>query len=568
MGDFSIMRLSSSTKPGLPPTRSVCNNENGAALIIGMVFMTLLAMLGTTAVVMTTTDMQIGGNYKTSVQASNVAQAGISEALYRLGLFDDGGTVAPPSGSMININGLTANNAAISIDPNGLLSNGADDDGNGATDDISDLNFNGAYDNRNWQTKIMLKTSDDADTTTTFYTPTIQPSASWLEYSSSTDDGTALTIEFLKDTGDMDSDGNTSEIVFYDLSRTPPMHVDAAGTPAGGQPIVVITSTGRTAGSINEVQVRAVYQPVNIQAEAAVMVDMSPTFTGNSLISGFDYDGTVSKADKPLNCNFWGATTQFYQNGVDNHGGDEKMDWPGPNTPYPDDDTSLIGPTAAPNNEEELGDNKYPEEYVAYAAFLEGSGHKPGVWTTAAANPAAPPINPGATNDVFGGSGASGTTPWKIEGAPAWKTLAQLLGLPQETVDKILANANVTEADMDVSGQLSVAPQGVIYINNAGGTTLKITSATPDADNGWGLMYVTGDAQFQDVGFKGLIYVEGDASIAAGYWMAGCLAIKGATSGDFTAGGAHFLYSSDVLTNYVNRGMKFVPLTWKDEGLS
>jgi len=33
-----------------------------------------------------------------------------------------------------------------------------------------------AYDNRTWQTKIMLKTSDDADTSTTVYTPTIQSS--------------------------------------------------------------------------------------------------------------------------------------------------------------------------------------------------------------------------------------------------------------------------------------------------------------------------------------------------------------------------------------------------------
>ena len=563
------MRPSFSTKPRLPQTRSVCNNENGAALIIGLVFLAILAMLGTTAVVMTSTDLQIGGNYRSSMQASNAAEAGINEALYRLGLFDDGGTAPPPSGSMININGLVSNNAAISIDPNNLLGNGADDDGNGDIDDISDLNYNGTYDNRNWQAKIMLSGSAPAGLVSniTFFTNTVQPSGSWLEYSSSTDDGTALTIEFLKDTADMDSDGNTSEIVFYDLSRTPQMHVNAAGTPAGGQPIVVITSTGRTSsGSINEVQVRAVYQPVNIQAEAAVMVDMAPSFGGNSLITGFDHFGYVSKADAPNNSTAWGATAQFFTNGVDNHGGNETMDWPGPNTPYADDDVGLIGPTAAPNNEEEIGNNNAPEQDIPYATFLKTSGHKPGAWTTVA--PGGVPINPGGSNDVFGGSGAVGATPWKTEGAPAWKTLAELLGLPQETVDMILAGANVTEADMDGSGQLSVAPQGVIYINNAGGTTMKITNSTPDCDNGWGLMYVTGDAQFQNVGFKGLIYVEGNASIAAGYWMAGCIAVKGTVAGAFAAGGAHFLFSSDVLSNYVNKGMKFVPLTWKDEGLS
>ena len=62
MGDFSIMRLSSSTKSSLPQTRSVYNNENGAALVIGLMFLAIPAMLGTNAVVMTTTDMQIGGH--------------------------------------------------------------------------------------------------------------------------------------------------------------------------------------------------------------------------------------------------------------------------------------------------------------------------------------------------------------------------------------------------------------------------------------------------------------------------------------------------------------------------
>lgn len=575
------MKLSLDAKLRSSLMRFICYNENGVALVIGLMFIAILAMVGTTAVVMTTTDIQIGGNYKTSVQASNAAQAGISEALYRLGLFDDSAATtpqAPPSGSMINVNNLLNNNAAISIDPNGLLSDG-DSDGDGIEDEIDELNYNGTYDNRNWQAKIMLSTSTPAGlvSNTTFYTNTIQPSGSWLEYSSSTDDGTALTIEFLKDTGDMDLDSNTAEIVFYDGSLANPYNVDTGATRATGQPIVVVTSTGRTpSGSIGKVQVTAVYQPINIQAEAAVMVDLTPALGGNSLITGFNHYAYVSKADKPNNPNSWGTTTQFYKNGVDNFGGPGTMDWPNNNTPYSDDDILLIGPTGWPNNEEELGDTKSAEEWAPYAAFLETSGHKPGVWTTVSANPALPPIDPAGNNEIFGGCGGSPVQAnlldpscyWKEESAPAWLTLAQLLGLDQEIVDKILASANVTEADMDGSGQLSVAPQGVIYINNAGGTTLKITNATPDCDNGWGLMYITGDVQLQDVGFKGLLYVEGNASVAAGFWMAGCMAVKGTVAGAFAAGGAHFLYSSEVLSSYVNKGMKFLMLTWKDEGLN
>ena len=75
------MRPSLNTKRRLSLTRSVCCNENGAVLVIGLVFLTLLAMTGTTAVVITSTDMKIGGNYKTGTQAFWDAEAGVNFGL-------------------------------------------------------------------------------------------------------------------------------------------------------------------------------------------------------------------------------------------------------------------------------------------------------------------------------------------------------------------------------------------------------------------------------------------------------------------------------------------------------
>ncbi|NQT10839.1 MAG: pilus assembly PilX N-terminal domain-containing protein [Desulfobacteraceae bacterium] len=534
--------------------RLIHKNEKGMVLPLGLMFLAIIAILGTTAVVITTTDLKIGSNYRASEQAFYVAEAGISEALYRLGLFDDSNATtppqAPPSGSMISINGLTDNNAAISIDPNGLLSNNLDDDGNLAVDDISDLNYNGAYDNRTWQTKILLKTSDDADTTTTVYTPTIQPSASWLEYSSSTADGTELIIEYKKDSLDIDGDGNTSEIVFYDGSLANPYNVETAATSATGQPVVVITSTGRSQGSTRVIQVEAVHQPVDIQAESAIMVDLSPTLSGSVLVSGFNYDGSTKESDcSPCNAANWDSLPgTFDTNGVDNHGGAEKFL---PLYNGVDQDINLLaGTSPAPANEEELG----TEQDIPYGTKLESSGHKPGVWTTQTVSPSA---------DVFGGND---TEPWKKDSAGAWKPLTDLLGITQDQLDAILANANVTESDMDSgSGHLKVAPQGIMYIDNAAsGQALKITAATPSNTDGWGLMYVTGDFESQKLAFRGLIYVEGDTQIAASFWMMGCMAVKGTTSGDFSAGNATFLYSKDALERYVNKGMKFVILSWQE----
>ena len=73
--------------------KSVCCNENGAVLVIGLVFMVLLAMTGTTAMVMTSTDIQIGGNYKTGTQAFWDAEAGVNYGLATI----EAGLKASPS---------------------------------------------------------------------------------------------------------------------------------------------------------------------------------------------------------------------------------------------------------------------------------------------------------------------------------------------------------------------------------------------------------------------------------------------------------------------------------------
>lgn len=81
------MKRSINTRPGRPIIRSRCMNENGAALVIGLMFIAILGMLGTTGYVMTSTDLQIGGNYKASVMALNDSEAGI---YYAIGKIEEG----------------------------------------------------------------------------------------------------------------------------------------------------------------------------------------------------------------------------------------------------------------------------------------------------------------------------------------------------------------------------------------------------------------------------------------------------------------------------------------------
>ncbi|MBU4258114.1 MAG: hypothetical protein KKH45_01815 [Proteobacteria bacterium] len=64
----------------MPAIRMIYNNEKGMVLPLGLMFLAIIAILGTTAVIVTTTDLKIGSNYKTSVQAFYVAEAGIERA--------------------------------------------------------------------------------------------------------------------------------------------------------------------------------------------------------------------------------------------------------------------------------------------------------------------------------------------------------------------------------------------------------------------------------------------------------------------------------------------------------
>ena len=534
----------------MSPERSIYGNDRGVVLVLALILLGALALLGTTAVLLNTTDSKIGGNYKAGEQGLNIAEAGVQEALYRLSLFDDNNQ-APPFGSMIAANALIDNNAHIDSDPNALLTNDTDDDGNGLIDDIGDLNFNGAYDNRTWKTKIMLASStpDGLVDDTTVYTNTIQPSGSWLEYSSATEDGTELTIEFRKDSGDMDSDGNTDEIVFYDAALSNPYNVQTAADPPSGQPVLVITATGRSEESARKLQVEAVRQPVSVIKKAAIVVQTAPDIEGHASISGFNHLRSTSSDDKPNNPNDWidRSDLSFSTNGDDNHGGPEKFGTYDDN----DSDTNLLA-----------GEEVASEASIPYGNRVVSSGHLPGIYTVTGT------VTTDGKADIFGGNetapAGDATRHWKVEGGTGYAGPAQALGVDQDTFDAILSKANVTEADMDGNGKLDAPPKGLIYIDNANGDTLVINESI----EGWGSMYITGDADFQRLEFKGLIYVEGDVTVREKFWLLGSMIIKGTTTTNFVDDvlfRGTFLYSEAAIDYYVTEAVRYHRiLSWKE----
>jgi hypothetical protein len=60
--------------------RLIYKNEKGMVLPLGLMFLAIIAIMGTTAVIVTTTDLKIGSNYRQSVQAFYIAEAGLARA--------------------------------------------------------------------------------------------------------------------------------------------------------------------------------------------------------------------------------------------------------------------------------------------------------------------------------------------------------------------------------------------------------------------------------------------------------------------------------------------------------
>jgi Tfp pilus assembly protein PilX len=225
-------------------------NEKGMVLPLGLMFLAIIAILGTTAVIVTTTDLKIGSNYRASEQAFYVAEAGIQEALFRISLVNDSTKTIAEWGSQVSVNGVT--NAYIG-DPS-----------------------SGGYDS-NWQVKIYFV--EDATTLTSPDTATLLPKADWpnMNYD--------VTIRHEKESDigvDLNGDGDTDDLVFYN----PSVGKNATGV---GKPITWIESIGRSGTSQHKICVEATKEVLAVVSKAAVSVNNPPSFTGNSTILGFNF---------------------------------------------------------------------------------------------------------------------------------------------------------------------------------------------------------------------------------------------------------------------------------------
>ena len=210
--------------------------EDGAVLVVALIFLGILALVGATATIITTTDIKIGANYKASEKALYVAEAGAQEGRDRLRLsstypINDGHTAQPQWSAYIG------------------------------TDTKAQKK---GYDSTNSMHVRVASLQTDMD-----YTVVIQHQV----------DSSGSVLYW----GDSDSDG--------DLDR----HTD----PTKGENIYLITSYGNADGGSQTIQME-VTRPPQIDVRAALYTGTSASILGSSTdIIGYNGDGCGDKADLP-----------------------------------------------------------------------------------------------------------------------------------------------------------------------------------------------------------------------------------------------------------------------------
>jgi Tfp pilus assembly protein PilX len=165
-----------------PPSQG--RSEDGYVLAVVLIFLVVLSVTAFFAAAMTRTDIQVVNNLQNEKEAQAIAEAGINEALYRLNLNGSGAITTTING----VNGGSAFNPSIAPSvPGRIVSCAGTPPACGASPfGIDSTNINST-------TQVLFTTAAPA-TGTNSTTPTLQPIASRLPYSTGTAD--TGTIDF------------------------------------------------------------------------------------------------------------------------------------------------------------------------------------------------------------------------------------------------------------------------------------------------------------------------------------------------------------------------------------
>ena len=224
--------------------------ESGNALIITLMILFAISTIGMTVASVSTMDLKISGNQRSTTQALFAAVAGLNETIHRLTL---------PTPTTVTVGGWTGDASIGDSEP---------------------------YD-PNWTMLLYLDSpaSVPAGSGSVHTTGTIQDlSGDFIEYSASTGTDQVLTIRHKWIDRNSDSVRDQNEIVRYDPFAVPPENF------VSGNPVEVITVTGRSGSGASVIQAEVSRKRAYVRTLGALYVDKAIRLTGSCAFCGHDHD--------------------------------------------------------------------------------------------------------------------------------------------------------------------------------------------------------------------------------------------------------------------------------------
>jgi hypothetical protein len=245
--------------------KKLIGGEKGNILVVTLLILFAISVIGATMAMISSMDLKIAGNQRSTTRALPVAEAGMNEAIHRLSL---------PNPTNVTVGGWSGNAAIGDSEP---------------------------Y-NPNWTALIYLTrpSSAPAGGTNVYTTGTIQnPSQPYLVYSAASGTDRVLSIRHKWRDRDGDNVRDANEIVRYDPLQLPPENFSS------GFPVEIVTVTGRAANAERVIQAEVTKRTMLCRTLGALYCDKAVKLTGNCAFCGYNHSINTPAGTKPNACVPW-----------------------------------------------------------------------------------------------------------------------------------------------------------------------------------------------------------------------------------------------------------------------
>jgi Tfp pilus assembly protein PilX len=219
--------------PTVRPSRDASSakppRERGIALVVALLVLLVISLICAALMMSVQVETKISGRDDRRSQALSLAEAGVSEAISRIRSGEVPDTLNPRMTSQIFL--ISGGNVPVLGGDSTALA-------------------------------------------------TAQPAGNWLTYSTAGRGDQVLTVTYKTDTA-------RARIYRYDQAKNPPVQTTT------GQPIFVITSTGRKGSDSRTVVTEVIRKPFIPDIKGAVVADVDVRFGGNNAICGYNHSALV-----------------------------------------------------------------------------------------------------------------------------------------------------------------------------------------------------------------------------------------------------------------------------------